>query len=290
MRPGSLLACGRHHPVKTARPTHGGPGRAAGNWKVDTKELRWIAPRGGDMTTRREDDNSGPPPHPEGSPRPVAGLPPEWGRIIIPDDAAELDHEAARIRRELRGAGRRHRWTGQGSLFRAPITIVLLTLLLALSSLFSIMGPLGRSPQTVEPDTDLSLREISLIDERGLAVRIGDHLPAVVLLLDGCPCVELGNTVAAAAPAGVSVLFVGTRAAHRQRSGDPPRRPDREGAELRPAPGSQCPPRPPSCSSTSRGEWCGYSRVQTRWRTSALNSRPCETDSAGCLRVLESDN
>jgi hypothetical protein len=162
------------------------------------------------MTTWREDDSGGPPPRPEGSHDPVAGLPPEWGQIVIPDDAAELDREASRVRRELRWAGRGRHRTGSGSLFRAPLVIVALTLLLALSSLLSIMGPLGRSPQAVEParDTDPALRDISLTDQHGGTVRIGDHLPAAVLLLDGCPCTELADAVLAAAPAGVSVLLI----------------------------------------------------------------------------------
>lgn len=36
-------------------------------------------------------------------------LPPEWGEVVIPDDPAELDEEAAIVRRELRRAARRAR-------------------------------------------------------------------------------------------------------------------------------------------------------------------------------------
>ena len=36
-------------------------------------------------------------------------LPPEWGEVLIPDDASELDEEAASVRRELRKETRRTR-------------------------------------------------------------------------------------------------------------------------------------------------------------------------------------
>jgi hypothetical protein len=36
-------------------------------------------------------------------------LPPEWGEVLIPDDAAELDEEAAHVRKELRKEARRQR-------------------------------------------------------------------------------------------------------------------------------------------------------------------------------------
>lgn len=160
------------------------------------------------MTTRREDDG-GPPFQPEG-PQPVSGLPPEWGQIIIPDDAAELDHEAAKIRRELRKAARGSRWRNK-SWFRTPIIIVAMAVLLALSSLFSILGPLDRSARNgnFTANTRTPLADIILVDEHHTPVRIGDHLPAVILLLDGCTCSELTAAISAEAPAGVSVLTVG---------------------------------------------------------------------------------
>ena len=39
-------------------------------------------------------------------------LPPEWGTIVIPDDAAELDDEATRLRREIRQQAWRTRLRG----------------------------------------------------------------------------------------------------------------------------------------------------------------------------------
>ena len=37
----------------------------------------------------------------------LPGFPPEWGTIVIPDDASELDTEAEALRRELRRHQRR---------------------------------------------------------------------------------------------------------------------------------------------------------------------------------------
>jgi len=37
-------------------------------------------------------------------------LPPEWGKIYIPDDAAELDAEAEIVRKDLRKEARQNRW------------------------------------------------------------------------------------------------------------------------------------------------------------------------------------
>ncbi|MBG6139195.1 hypothetical protein [Longispora fulva] len=155
------------------------------------------------MATWREDDNS----------QPVTGLPPEWGRVVIPDSPAELASESRRVRRELRWAARRRRWAGNGSLFRSPFAILLITLVLALSSLFSMVGPLSRAPRTSGPaDADLTLTGVTLVDDLGRSVRIGQHLPAAILILDSCACAELAASVAGAAPAGVAVLLVSRQA------------------------------------------------------------------------------
>ena len=42
------------------------------------------------------------PPNGGGSSDGVPELPPEWGFIVIPDDAAELEGEAGEVRRQLR--------------------------------------------------------------------------------------------------------------------------------------------------------------------------------------------
>src|SRR5215470_11135801 len=73
--------------------------------RSDTGKLT-VVPRRLTMGTLRG-DNGGERPHDGGG---VPGLPPEWGAIVIPDDAAELDHEAASLRREWRRAARRDKW------------------------------------------------------------------------------------------------------------------------------------------------------------------------------------
>ncbi|WP_018352363.1 hypothetical protein [Longispora albida] len=159
------------------------------------------------MATWREDDNGARLPSDDGR-EPVAGLPAEWGRIVIPDDISELADEVTRVRRQLRWAARRGRWFGTGSILRAPIMIIGLALLLGLSSLLSIAGPLGRAPSS-GPSADPGLADITLTDEKGTPVRFKDQLPAAVLLLDGCTCVPLATSVAHNVPSGVSVLLVG---------------------------------------------------------------------------------
>lgn len=37
-------------------------------------------------------------------------LPPEWGRVVVPDDASALAEEAAQLRRELRRRSSATRW------------------------------------------------------------------------------------------------------------------------------------------------------------------------------------
>jgi hypothetical protein len=53
------------------------------------------------------------------------------------------------------------------------------------------------------------LSALAFTDSNGDTVSLGALLPAVVLLVDGCPCDPLIRDVAAAAPAGVGVIVVG---------------------------------------------------------------------------------
>jgi hypothetical protein len=58
------------------------------------------------------------------------------------------------------------------------------------------------------PDLTTPLTDLRLLTAAGRLVRIGDVLPVVILLVDGCLCDALISGVAAAAPAGVRVLAV----------------------------------------------------------------------------------
>jgi hypothetical protein len=82
-------------------------------------------------------------------------LPPEWGTIVIPDDASELAREGARVRRELRWQARALRWRRRLHLPRAeprpgeddvpalgvPVLVILIATIATLTSLFVISWP-----------------------------------------------------------------------------------------------------------------------------------------------------
>src|SRR3954452_17134327 len=81
-------------------------------------------------------------------------LPPEWGRIVIPDDASELARDARRVRREMR----RHAWecwwrrrlhlapppppTGRdAAALGVPLLVISIAVIATLTSLFAIAWP-----------------------------------------------------------------------------------------------------------------------------------------------------
>ncbi|MGC9668163.1 hypothetical protein ACNTMW_16610 [Planosporangium sp. 12N6] len=82
-------------------------------------------------------------------------LPPEWGPVVIPDDASELAREAAQVRRELRWRARERRWRRRLRLPPAdprpgdedvpalgvPLLVILIATIATLTSLFVISWP-----------------------------------------------------------------------------------------------------------------------------------------------------
>jgi hypothetical protein len=165
-----------------------------------------------------------------GNGSPDGGLP-GWGHIVIPDDPSELADEAARVREELRREARRHRWVRRmGWLVdigpSGRLTVRLSTLLLSmaifatLASLFTLGytgtqrgGPLRSDDTPAMPTAQpRAVPALDLLDGDGRAVSLRSHLPAVVLLTEGCDCHELVAATAAAAPPGVSVVVVGRTA------------------------------------------------------------------------------
>lgn len=97
-------------------------------------------------------------------------LPPEWGRVQIPDNAAELDAEAEIVRRDLRREARnarqrsrRDKWRTRFSLpphlddpdepsLVLPLLVLGVALLITLMSLLLIVWPnLTRSPSEQLP-------------------------------------------------------------------------------------------------------------------------------------------
>jgi hypothetical protein len=154
-------------------------------------------------------------------------LPPEWGTIVIPDNAAELDVEATQLRREIRQRAWRNRLRGLVGLgsgrdpnsLGVPIVIMAVAVITTLLSLFVVTWDHERSAtEPVGPDTALQqsappLADVTLADASGSRVRLGNVLPAMLLLVDDCACTELIKAIAAATPKPVTVVPISAEAA-----------------------------------------------------------------------------
>jgi hypothetical protein len=155
-------------------------------------------------------------------------LPPEWGTIVIPDNAAELDAEADELRRELRrDAWQRwlRRMTGLRPGRRAdatsigvPLVIMAVAVITTLLSLFVVTWDHRRNATApVGPDSALQqgsvpIADVTLADATGSRVRLGNLVPAILLLVEDCDCADLIKSVAVAAPAPVTVVPVSVSA------------------------------------------------------------------------------
>jgi hypothetical protein len=138
------------------------------------------------------------PPDDGGGARPgdLPDFPPEWGTIVIPDDASELNQEAIALRRELRRRSRRDPVPDRvrlGPIGRdtpslgVPVIIMAVAVITTLLSLFVVtwdrkpnsplQGPGGTGSTTLTALTDTVLADAS-----GTRVRLGGLLPAVLLL------------------------------------------------------------------------------------------------------------
>ncbi len=202
------------------------------------------------MGDLRPDNGGVPPEDGNGSHRAdLPEFPPEWGTVIIPNDASELDDEAAEVRRELYRDSPRARLRSALSIsalgtraqptkaqpntdleptsLGVPVVIMAVAILTTLISLFVVTW--GRPASPPLPDTghtntanetpgvsnseaDLGMASMVLPDATGTAVRLGTILPAVLLVADQCDCATLVRGVAAAVPAGVTVVAVGRTA------------------------------------------------------------------------------
>ncbi|MET8231095.1 hypothetical protein ABZS77_10505 [Micromonospora sp. NPDC005298] len=141
-------------------------------------------------------------------------LPPEWGRVVIPDDASALAGEAAQVRRELRRAA------GARSPYRAlalPMLVLLVALLTTLAGLLAVTWPRATrgadrpAPTPSSPPVALTgraLPALDLVDSGQAPVPLRGLLPAMIILVDGCPCPAVVTEAAATAPAGVTVITV----------------------------------------------------------------------------------
>ncbi|WFE62661.1 hypothetical protein [Micromonospora sp. WMMD714] len=156
----------------------------------------------------------------------LPGLPPEWGRVVVPDDASALADEAAQLRRELRrraSAARRRRLGPTGHPDgRPPLGLPLLILLVAVlataAGLVTVTWPRssrGTDRPTVLPQSTTpvplvgrSLPALDLVDADQTPVPLRGLLPAMIILVDSCACAAQLAAAAGAAPGGVQVVSV----------------------------------------------------------------------------------
>ncbi|WP_433313896.1 hypothetical protein ACQP0U_30735 [Micromonospora sp. CA-269861] len=143
----------------------------------------------------------------------LPGLPPEWGRVVVPDDASALAAEAAQVRRELHRASGLpgHRALG------LPLLVLLVAVLTTLAGLLVVTWPRANrgtdrpTPAPYAPPATLTgqaLPALDLVDADDAPVPLRGLLPAMIILLDGCPCPDRVTDALATAPAGVSVVTV----------------------------------------------------------------------------------
>ncbi|MEU8260922.1 hypothetical protein AB0C02_09920 [Micromonospora sp. NPDC048999] len=162
----------------------------------------------------------------QGPPDGLPDLPPEWGRVIVPDDASALAHEARQVRRELRRLRRRTVWRGRLGLtprpdgrppLGLPVLIVLVSVLITLAGLATVTWPRsarsGDGPTvvpypTAAPAAVGPLPALDLVDATQSPVPLRSLLPAMIILVDACACADQVTQAAAAAPPGVTVVTV----------------------------------------------------------------------------------
>jgi hypothetical protein len=166
-------------------------------------------------------------------------LPPEWGTVVVPDDASALDDDGVLVRRRFRYELRKRRWRRRLHLrpgrplrldddapgLAVPLLIMTIAVLATLTSLFAVAWPGQRRPTTNRPAPAVSavaasntvstarLADVTLAGEGG-AARLYDLVPAVVLVVDDCTCAELiaetAGALASTSPRlDVPVLVVG---------------------------------------------------------------------------------
>ncbi|MFI6261229.1 hypothetical protein [Micromonospora sp. NPDC051006] len=149
-----------------------------------------------------------------GPPEGLPDLPPEWGRVVVPDDATALAPEAAQVRRELRRAARRA--AGRPPL-GLPLLVLLVAVLTTLAGLVAVNWPRSTrttdrpSPGPYAPPAALigrPLPALDLVDAGQTPVPLRGLVPAVIILVDSCTCPERVAEAIAAAPPGVTVVTV----------------------------------------------------------------------------------
>ncbi|GAB3074852.1 hypothetical protein [Micromonospora schwarzwaldensis] len=142
----------------------------------------------------------------------LPGLPPEWGRVVVPDDASALADEARQIRRELRRDPRHH---ARPARFARPLLALLASVLITLAGLAAVTWPRPHrttgAPTVLPRSTPAAIGPLPALDLVGAddtPVPLRGLLPAMIILVDACACAEQVGAAAATAPAGVTVVTV----------------------------------------------------------------------------------
>lgn len=170
--------------------------------------------------TQRPGRDDGPPPPGDGD---LPQLPPEWGDVVVPDDASALAAEAEQVRAELRSAAgriprspdgtpqaahrsarsaRRARRSGRGASgggwpagrqgLAVPLGALAVVMVAAFVSLVGLVMPGSpRSPRPAPLAASSAapgrpgglLPDVALVDPDGRPVRVRDLRPAVLLLI-----------------------------------------------------------------------------------------------------------
>ncbi|MFU8874925.1 hypothetical protein [Micromonospora sp. SL4-19] len=161
-----------------------------------------------------------------GPPDGLPDLPPEWGRVVIPDDASALADEARQVRRELRHRRRQTVWRRRLGLtsrpdgrppLGLPMLVLLVSMLITLAGLAAVTWPRssrsGGTPTavpypTAAPVAAGPLPALDLVDAEESPVPLRSLLPAMIILVDACACTEQVAQAVAAAPPGVTVVTV----------------------------------------------------------------------------------
>jgi hypothetical protein len=146
-------------------------------------------------------------------------LPPEWGRVEIPDDLSELAEEAEQIRQELareREEGRPPRRPASGGepSIGVPLLIMSVAVVITLISLFAMTwsGSNTVNPDGASTERPNQLPALNLADAAGDRVSLADHLPMAIMLVEECDCAALLAATVAAAPPGVTVAAIDEQA------------------------------------------------------------------------------
>ncbi|MFG1675613.1 hypothetical protein [Micromonospora sp. NPDC049282] len=152
----------------------------------------------------------------QGPPDGLPGLPPEWGRVVVPDDASALADEARQVRRELR-RDPRHTHRPVRVRLGLPVLVLLVSMLVTLAGLAAVTWPrpnrsgaptvLPRAT-TAAPSAVGPLPALDLVGADDTPVPLRSLLPAMIILVDACACADEVGTAAATAPAGVTVVTV----------------------------------------------------------------------------------